>query len=352
MTDQLLTDTAERLFAAVCTHPVVQGAERDGWAPDVWRAVADSGFPWVSIPEDAGGSGGTLADAAAIIRIAGGYAAPIPLAETGVLAGWLLAEGKLALPDGPATVVPGQPGDTLVLDGSRVTGRASRVAWGRVADRVVALLPNGTQWVIASLAVGDARIEPETNLAGEPRDTLIFDGATADTAPAPSGIDGDALRRRGALTRALLMAGALDRMSRLTVEYTRQRRQFGKPVAQFQAVQQHLVAGAQDAALVTMAAEAATAAAERGPAGFEIAAAKILAGQAAATATRAAHQAHGAMGMTQEYPLHHFSRRLWAWRQEYGDDVWWSARLGRAAAAAGPDHLYPTITSGSKVLAV
>jgi acyl-CoA dehydrogenase len=123
-------------------------------------------------------------------------------------------------------------------------------------------------------------------------------------------------------------------------------------VAQFQAVQQHLVTGAQDAALVGMAAEVAARAAERGTATFEIAAAKVLAGQAAATATRAAHQAHGAMGMTQEYPLHHLSRRLWAWRREYGDDVWWSARLGRAAAGAGADLLYPAITSGSQVVGV
>ena len=149
-----------------------------------------------------------------------------------------------------------------------------------------------------------------------------------------------------------MMAGALDRMSRMTVEYTRQRRQFGKPVAQFQSVQQHLVHGAQAAALVTMAAEVAATAAERGPAAFEIAAAKILAGQAAAAATRAAHQAHGAMGMTQEYPLQHLSRRLWSWRQEYGDDTWWSARLGRASAAAGGDLLYPSITGGSSVLTV
>jgi acyl-CoA dehydrogenase len=352
MTDQLLIDTAHRLFAATCTHEAVQAAERDGWAADIWKAAADAGFPWVSIPEDAGGSGGTLTDAAAIVRIAGAYAAPIPLAETGLLAGWLLSSAAMPLPDGPATVAPGQAGDTLARLGDTVSGRASRVAWARHADRVVAVLADGNGCIVASMDPASGRIEPGTNLAGEPRDTLIFDGAAADIAAAPAGIDRDALRRRGALTRALLMAGALDQMSRLTVGYTRQRRQFGRPVAQFQAVQQHLVNGAQDAALVTMAAEVAATAAERGPAGFEIAAAKVLAGQAAATATRAAHQAHGAMGMTQEYPLQHFSRRLWSWRQEYGDDIWWSGRLGRAMAAAGADALYPTISGGSNVLTV
>jgi acyl-CoA dehydrogenase len=352
VTDQLLIDTANRLFAATCTHEAVQAAERDGWAADVWQPIADAGFPWVSIAEAAGGSGGTLTDAAAIVRIAGSFAAPVPLAETGLLGGWLAAAAGLALPDGPVTVVPGQPGDTLALSGGGVSGRASRVAWGRKAERVVALLADGDGWAVASIPVSAASVEPDTNLAGEPRDTLVFDGVAAEIGAAPAGVDPDALRQRGALTRALLMAGALDRMNRLTVEYTRQRRQFGKPVAQFQAVQQHLVHGAQDAAMVTIAAEVAAAAAERGAASFEIAAAKVLAGQAAASATRAAHQAHGAMGMTQEYPLQHLSRRLWSWRQEYGDDTWWSARLGRASAAAGADALYPSITGGSSVLAV
>src|SRR5258708_24588982 len=99
-----------------------------------------------------------------------------------------------------------------------------------------------------------------------------------------------------------------------------------------------------------MGASGAARAGERGDARFEIAAAKLLANRAALTATRAAHQAHGAMGMTREYPLHHLSRRLWSWRSEYGDDRFWSARLGTAAARAGADLLYPTITGGSAVL--
>jgi acyl-CoA dehydrogenase len=351
VTDQLLIDSGNRLFGDACTHAVVQDAERDGWAPTVWQSVADAGFPWVSIAESAGGSGGTLTDAAAILTIAGAHAAPIPLAETGLLGGWLIAAAGLALPDGPVTVAH-HADDTLALSGTTISGRAVRVAWGRNAERLVALVADGARWVVASVATSAAIVEPGTNLAGEPRDTLVFDRTPADIAPAPLGIDPDALHQRGALTRVVMMAGALDRMSRMTVEYTRQRRQFGKPVAQFQAVQQHLVHAAQHAALVTMAAEVAAAAAERGPATFEIAAAKILAGQAAASATRAAHQAHGAMGMTQEYPLQHLSRRLWAWRHEYGDDTSWSIRLGRASASAGADALYPSITAGSQVLGV
>jgi acyl-CoA dehydrogenase len=187
-----------------------------------------------------------------------------------------------------------------------------------------------------------AGVERHTNLAGEPRDTLMFERAQVQDVR-PAACD---LRERGALTRAALMAGALTVMARLTIAYASERRQFGRPIAAFQAVQAHLVTIAQEASLVSAAADGAA----RAPGVFEIAAAKTLASRAALTATRAAHQVHGAMGMTQEYRLHHFSRRLWAWRSEYGDEQYWAARLGRALADAGADSLYPAITGGSAVI--
>jgi acyl-CoA dehydrogenase len=346
MTDALLLEVADRVFADTCTHEAIQAAERDGWAAGVWARVADVGLHRVALEE-----GGTLADALAVLRVAGRHAAPVPLAETGLLAGWLLAGAGLPVGDGPLTVVAGRPEDRLELDGDRLRGVAHRVPWGRSAERVVALLASGDRWLVASAPASSLTVEPRVNLAGEPRDTVAFSGV-AEVAAAAPGVDAGALRCRGALTRVMLMAGALERMSGLTVGYTSERVQFGRPVARFQAVQKHLVDGAQDAVLVGMAADAAARAAEHGEARFEIAAAKLLANQAAFSATRAAHQAHGAMGMTREYPLHHVSRRLWAWRSEYGDEQFWSARLGAAVARAGADRLYPAITGGSAELEV
>ena len=106
-----------------------------------------------------------------------------------------------------------------------------------------------------SVPVDAVRIERATNLAGEPRDTLVFDAVRVpDAASAAPGVDPPALRYRGALSRVAVMAGALERMSEITQEYTRDRRQFRKPVASFQAVQEHLVHAAQDAVIVAMAA--------------------------------------------------------------------------------------------------
>jgi acyl-CoA dehydrogenase len=341
--DPLLLETADRAFADTCTHAAIQAAERDGWAPTIWDTAAGIGLPWVGVPERDGGAGGTVTDGVAVLSVAGRHAAPIPLAETGLLAGWLLAAAGLPVGSGPATVVPGHPDDDLRLERGGLHGTAHRVAWARAAERIVALVDGR----VVAVAPSDARIELGTNLAGEPRDTIVFDGVAVDlVADAPPGVDADALLFRGALTRAGLMAGALLAMSELTVEYTSERRQFGQAVGRFQAVQAHLVRCAEEAALVDLAVQVAAREAERGEARFEIASAKLLADDAARVATRAAHQAHGAIGMTQEYALHHLSRRLWSWRAEYGDRTW-PARLGRAVIDAGPDRLYRVIAEGS-----
>ena len=349
--DPLLSDTATRVFADTSTFAAVEQAETDGWAPAIWDAVAETGLAWVSVPESAGGSGGSLADAVEVLRIAGRHAVPLPLAETGVLGGWLLAGAGLDIPDHAVSVVPGLPRDDVRLDRGALTGTAHRVPWARAVGTIVLLAEDAGRAVVVAADANDVRVHAAVNLAGEPRETVGFDGVVPlAVAPVARGLDGNALRQRGALARTAVMAGALERLEELTLEYTATRRQFGKPVGTFQAVQAHLVHGAQESVLVSVALAAAVRATEAGPARFEVAAAKLLADQAATTATRHAHQAHGAMGMTREYPLHHLTRRLWAWRSEYGDERAWSRTLGDWIVAAGPDALYPVIAGGSRAL--
>jgi acyl-CoA dehydrogenase len=349
--DALLTETATRVFRDRATFDAVEAAEADGWAPAMWAAVAETGLPWVSVSEAAGGSGGTLADAVEIVRVAGFHSVPLPLAETGLLGGWLLAGAGLELPGGAVSAVPGTSSDTLVLRDGVLHGRAARVPWARAVEAIVALVDGPTVPSVVLVDPTEARIDLAVNLAGEPRDTVTFDGvAPRATAPAAAGVDAAALRRRGALARTAAMTGALEHLSRLTIEYTTTRRQFGRVIADFQAVQAHLVHGAQHAELVKVALAAATTAVARGPADMEITAAKLLADEAAGEASRHAHQAHGAMGMTREYPLHHLTRRLWSWRSEYGDDRFCGRVLGALALDVGADRLYELIADGSGAL--
>jgi acyl-CoA dehydrogenase len=338
--DDLLVGTCERILAQTCSFEAVEQAETDGWCEPVWNALAAAGLPWVGVPESCGGVGGSLLEALAVLRSAGRHAAPVPLAETGLLAGWLLAESGLCVGDGPLTVAPGTPADDARFDGAALRGTIHDVPWGRQARRLVGIF--GDRVAVVDLEA--ARVEPAVNLAGEPRDRVDFDGtAPLEVVAAP--VDRRSFKLRGALTRIVLMAGALERLVELSLAYASERQQFGRPVARFQLVQAHLVHLAQDAALVGLAADAAgRAMSADGDSRFEVAAARVLACSAASTATRAAHQVHGAMGMTREYPLHHFSRRLWSWRNEYGNEHYWRLEAGRQVATTGADDLYPLVT--------
>ncbi len=184
------------------------------------------------------------------------------------------------------------------------------------------------------------RIAPGLNLAREPRDGVTFDDIRVVATP----VTADAavrLEQRGALARAMQMAGALDRILDLTVSHVHSREQFGRPLAQLQAVQQEIARLAGEVASAGAAVEAAVGATDD-PA--RVASAKIRAGQAAAEATRIAHQLHGAIGVTQEHRLHHFTSRLWSWRDEYGGERTWAGRLGRIVAALGPDDYWAWLT--------
>jgi alkylation response protein AidB-like acyl-CoA dehydrogenase len=146
-----------------------------------------------------------------------------------------------------------------------------------------------------------------------------------------------------AMMLAAKMAGALGAALDLSVEYTRQRQQFGRPLASFQAIQQQLAVLAEEAAAADMAAAAAFRAADRGDAWFEIACAKLRANQAARIGTGIAHQVHGAMGFTAEYRLQHLTRRLWAWGSEHGNERHWADRIGARIAARGPANFWPDL---------
>jgi acyl-CoA dehydrogenase len=279
----------------------------------------------------------TVAETLAVLRERG----PDRAAESALLGEWLLAQAGLGEEAGDVTVAPGGARDSVALRDGRVSGTVHRVPWARDAARV-ALLADGRAVVVDRASV---TIQPHVNLAGDARDTVVLDGAVARFGP---GVNPEELFMRGALTRIALMAGALDRLYDIAIRHAGDRRQFGRPIGAFQAVQQHLVNIAQHVALAGVAAEASA----RHAGGFEIAAGKLLANRAALTAGRAAHQVLGARGTTREHPLGQLTCRLWAWRSEYGDEHHWSTRLGAAVARAGADSVYPSITGGSTVVSV
>jgi acyl-CoA dehydrogenase len=146
----------------------------------------------------------------------------------------------------------------------------------------------------------------------------------------------------------VLLAGAAGRALELTLRHTAEREQFGRPLGRFQAVQQQAAELAAEVAAVRAAADAAVelcAAEGVGDerAGLAVAAAKIQAGRGAGVVARIAHQLHGAIGFTGEHSLGLFTRRLWAWRDEAGDEAEWARELGDLALAAGSGGIWPLL---------
>lgn len=347
MTDPL-SETAERLFALHCGKDVVQAAQTGPFPQSLWGAVVDAGFTAALLPEHAGGFGATAPEAMAVLQVSAAHAAPIPLAET-MLAGWLLAAAGLPVPEGVLTLAPVRTGDVLSLTpeghGWRLTGTARRVPWGRDATSLAVLATNHVALVPAQPVTAH-----DANLAGEPRDTVAFDLLLSPEAVAPAPFGPDTLHRAGAAVRTVQIAGALSRALALSVAYAQTRVQFGRTIGKFQAVQHNLAIMAGQAAAAQaaagLAAEALDAYAAHGTLPMPaIAAAKSRAGEAASIAASIAHGTHGAIGFTQDYDLHHATRRLWSWRDEFGNEAEWNARLGRAALQAGADALWPTLAA-------
>jgi acyl-CoA dehydrogenase len=147
-----------------------------------------------------------------------------------------------------------------------------------------------------------------------------------------------------ALANVALMGGALERCLEMSIEHANVRVQFGKPLGKQQAVQQNLALLAEETAAVAVAAQAAARVRDLGDATFEIGCAKLRANQAAGRGAAIAHQVHGAIGFTQEYPLHHYTRALTQWRSAAGNDAYWADRVGGFAAAQGGHGLWVELT--------
>jgi len=340
----MLLETADRFFADRVGKDVVNGVEKGQWPADLWKEIEEMGLPLVAAPEDKGGAGGTLADMLALLRLAGSHAVPVPLAET-ALANLLLAAAGGTPKPGPATLALGD----LKLSGGRISGKADRVPFASVADRFVMVVGN----TLAVVTKANAKVEARHTHAGEPYGTVTFDNAATEFSGASAVSAGRALEL-AAVTRAMQMAGAADKVLATAVEYSKQRVQFGRPISTFQAIKHMLAELASCVAATIAAAEAAARDADEGGlkdgGSFSIAAAKSQASDFAQRIAAISHQSMGAMGFTHEHILHHYTRRLWVWRRDFGSESFWGEKIGAAYAKAGPGALWESL-SGSRYAA-
>ncbi|GAA2124713.1 acyl-CoA dehydrogenase family protein [Kitasatospora saccharophila] len=328
-------------FAAELRNLVDDLVRRDGAIgseDELWAQLRELGLSRIGIEEERGGSGGTFDDLLVVVETLAGHGLGLPLVEAGT-ADWALGHA------GPL----GERFSTLVLvdapldsaDGT-LTAELHGVPWAREAEQLVISAPDAAP-VLVELRHGSVTVRPGENLAGEPRDSVVLAGTpVGEVAQAPAH---ETVRARLALLRSAAVTGAAHGAYRLTRSYVSERRQFDAPLLKIPAVAGNL---AQMRVQLVQADAAMARAREAGVSGANAAITRIITASAATEIARIAHQLHGAMGITEEYPLHRYTRRLWAWRDAVATERHWAEELGRRAVAVGESGVWEQLTAAGR----
>ncbi|HET9731151.1 MAG TPA: acyl-CoA dehydrogenase family protein [Acidimicrobiales bacterium] len=297
-------DTLRRAWA----HPGAPAV----WA--VWDELAAMGVHGLLAPETAGGSDLDWVTMALVLAEAGRAALPLPLLETAAVGIPLVARAG-----DPLGILPSLVDGSAVLTVSGGTGPGSPVPASSRAD-----------WFLIDGALHhreEVDITPVRSV-DRTRDTATV---VARHAGCPVGDAGDA----GALATAAVLIGLGRALVRMTVDYVKERRQFGVPVGSFQAVKHQLA----DATMqVEFAAPTVWSAAwemshpelvDADRTRRSVSLAKAAASTAAERVARTALQCHGAMGYTDDYHLHMWLKRVWCLAPSFGTARRHRIRLGR-----------------------
>lgn len=356
-----------RIAADHCATALVRRAERldDGGAPagesatapaaevaPLWRELAAAGLDRATAPESTGGAGLAWRDALPLVLAVGEFAMPVPLAESlaahalAGAAGCLLADGgadsAAGRGSGADACLAGFAGAAgfarLVRAGDALV--AESVAWG---DRIETVVGVDAEGGVRLLDARRAWREDARNLAGEIRSRMSWRDAPA----AEGRVRGDALAGLGAALRAAQLAGAMRRVLAMTVRYAGEREQFGRAIGRFQAVQQQMALMAELVVQASIGAELAFDGAGPLPDPVRAACAKQVASANALQCAAIAHAVHGAIGVTGEYDLQLFTRRLRAWAAEWGGAHHWATVLGRGLLAGGRESVWHAVIDAS-----
>jgi acyl-CoA dehydrogenase len=318
-----------------------QEAEGFGWSQSAGRAVTqrlgDEGWLSVGLAEDLDGGGGDLRDAVDVVDAVTSLGWPSPAADVLLISNPLLEAARLADPGGLVLTVPAVATGTP----EAVTVTARRVPWAPWATSYLLVVDDGSgALTLCNVDAEHAALSAGSRLNGTPVGDVRFEGAPAGAYAALG--SAECLTAAGTLARAVQTGATLARVEEITTAFIAMRRQFGRPIAAFQAVQQHLAALAGETASSSAALSAALAGRTSIAAGQltpSLAAARIRGAFAGDEVTRLAHQLHGAIGTTREYELHRHTLSLMSWRNDFAAPAHLARRL--ASLAIESDALWP-----------
>ena len=311
---------------------------REAVARDVWGALTELGVPGLLIPEEHGGLGLGLLDAALAAEALGAHVAPTPFLASAVLAPlailgsgspaqqaeWLpkLATGESLVGAAIAEGISGSRDSAgVTVDGGRLTGKALFALDATQADVILVADQAGGLWLVAGDAPGLSRIALTTIDLTRSVSELRFENTPADALAAGDTAATFAHVRDAAWTMtAADMLGASAVMIDKAVAYAKERRQFGRLIGSFQAVKHLCAEMAAELepcrALVWYAAYAQNAVPAE--ASLTAAHAKAYLAEVSRFVARTATEVHGGMGITDLLGLHYWFKRVGLDRQLFG----------------------------------
>jgi acyl-CoA dehydrogenase len=297
-----------------------------------WSALTETGLTRVGLPEEFGGAGGELSDAATVIIRSAQAGLAVPLTESLLVAGHLAASMGRVLPAGTLTAGVGSGNWNTAPAGQPIDSASNAIPHAQHCDHI---------WMIGPTGDGGTAMMEERRPERE--------SCVTECDPALMG-EVDLV---GALGRSCQILGALRACLKLSCRYTALRTQFRRALASHQVVQHALAAMAAEVAAAETAVRSAVDHTTKlgapivTEARVAIAAAKIQTSIAATRVARAAHQLHGAMGLTAEYPLHNYTSQLWSWREDYGSEFYWSNLLVQLIRSEYDGDIWQALTAQS-----
>ena len=334
--------------------------DADGVSRDLWRAFGEMGFAGVIIPEEHGGSGLGAVEAGVVAEALGRTLTPSPFMGSGVLsarvlvdagsaeqqAAWLprIAAGEailaLAVDEGPKHA-PSKMTTRAERSGNgfKLNGAKGFVLDGHVADALIvaAKTEAGVTLFLVDPKTAGVEIERTVMVDAHNAARVTLSDVSVDADAVIGTVDGGEAVLEGALNlgracAAASLNGAGDQAFQATLEYLRTRKQFGKLIGEFQALQHraaHLFTEIEIARAAVLAALQALDA-KREDAGLAVSVAKAKAGRVAELAVQEAVQMHGGVGMTDEYDVGLFMKRVRVLNEFAGDAGFHAERMARA----------------------
>jgi len=335
----MLAEQMDRLFSESVNRDLFIQVEAGQSATQLWNALEALGITTALVNEDLGGAGLSWADTEAALRSIGRHGSPVPLAET-MLAQWALTSANIEAPAGPIAV--STQCFELAADNT-ISGTDRQVSWLPACEYRVATAHRGSEYFVFLLDQKQGDCQANQTIAREPSAQISLQAVTPKSIGACN-LGAQGLLPHMATVRSIQIAGALEQLLALSVEYGNTREQFGRPIGKFQAIQHAIAILATQTAAAQVGGLYACRQIDANNAQRAAMIAKTRAGAAAGIGAEIAHQVFGAIGFTDEHSLHYFTRRLWQWRSEAGSEHWWAEQLGSQAIASGGDALWPSIT--------